>query len=191
MRGGFPPAADGQGTAAPRAQWARPADPTVRWGDTLALRFLAGGQLSAAGDFMRVTLPTPRVCSLTFNAFLSPNPGAPLGVVVQGTLLEIFVGLGSARYSRRYGFSMLPTLGSELNFIEPHLALQTLYVRATGTLDIGAAASVDLIITGQLAPIAPLKEYEAPTGKRRAAETLNGEDDDEDDIGWEDFDEDE
>lgn len=135
-------------------------DPTVRWGDTLALRFDQANLKAVSGQFMRISLPTPRVCSLAFHLDVVAEPSVKNGQVVTPavmfTTLDIFIALGASEYKRRVGFSRGPQVDAPIDYVLPNIPLQNVYVNASAQALVGTSTLPDactIRITGQLAPV--------------------------------------
>lgn len=125
---------------------ARQLDPTIRWGDTLTLEGAGIGDVGS-GQFLNILLSAPRVCSLAINGEVTSG----VGLVVNRTVIELFVGVGSSTYSRRIAYGGMPAIGNELNDIIANLPVNRIYLRAT----VGFLVAGSVRLTAHLTPVFP------------------------------------
>jgi hypothetical protein len=116
---------------------------TVRWGDRRTIIVPVGTGTSIT-EFLRVALPTARVCSLSLHAEFVSGPGTPFW-----TAFELFLGVGSTQIVRRIGFSTSPAPGVPLDYVVEMLPLNSIHIRAT----LVANPVTEIIVAAQLSPI--------------------------------------
>jgi hypothetical protein len=138
--------------------WAGPRDPTIRWGASAIMRFELGATSNLlTAEFVRMTLPSPRVCAITFHAEVIPEPVGTTAIV-QTLDIVTSIGIGAAEITRRFRYFGLPTNTTPLDDIISDIPIHNLYAQATAFLTLGGGLTAAQVkVTAMITPYIPVR----------------------------------